>query len=1050
MSKRISDFHNRPEIWSLVSGVEAGALAADLGGAPDHRSSDTAPDELRVAAMMALTEVIGHRSVESLIRSLAASDDAADLAEGGAFEKWDAYLTALEVRGETPDLDELVFYCASGLLARQQVEVRSTLRALGQAEFGAQSSNRGWSGRVRDSISSALILTVRQTSRRDLAAAMEAIQELAEEQRSLEAEWLDSRMHPATDAIGLLGYYHLARAIARTSEFLREGSVASEAGAVSDVGPELRRLLSRADEYLGLSADVETQFWLNAVAVLLWTLRTDSVWISGRGISERLDRLLDELAQGQRERNVFSLLPSQQDAIRGSLMDASKVAIVLQMPTSSGKTLLAEFAILQTLDAFKEHARVVYLVPTRALATQTFRTLSEDLGPLGIDVMAAASAIEEDPYELELLRATSGVIVATPEKLDLLLRSHPEWFEQLRLVVVDEAHLLSESERGVRLELLLATIRRERPEARLLLMTPFVKNAKAIATWLGGARGLPITVQWRPVRLLLGLAEVIGSRRTTRFVTRWREPYRPSAPEKTVTIPAGVNKSALASTKDRVTHLADKLGGLGSVLALYSGSKRGPELAAARAAEGREALPESQRTATLRVAIALAEDEFGEGAPLPECLKRGVAYHHAALSPTLRYLIEDQVRSGTVKVIAATTTLAQGMNFPVASVIVHSVHKPYGKGALSSSEFWNIAGRAGRAGMVEKGLVLFANQEHRDHWLRYANDLSAHLRSSLLDILTSIGLPGATLKEQYRRHEELRPFIQYLAHAAASSSPEEALDELDELLQGSLANSQVASEGEAQVLQRVARQYLAELTGTQPGLLRAADRVGLGSFSFNELYAKIRADAILRAGPRALVDRREAGLVALVEALRWLPELDLALGKGTGDMDVEAVARVVQGWMDGRRIVDLAAEFPGSDKDDQVRNAGAYLFSKVSQTVAWGAHAYLRGWGIGQPKDSEWESTEDAMLPAYIQHGVHTPEAAVASLLSIPRQLAEPIGGVYRELYGRLQPAEAGRLRKFVENADVQVWQAAVERSNLQVSAADVRSVWRQMRGLER
>jgi replicative superfamily II helicase len=1040
-------------VHDLIAEVEAGLIAADLNGEAEATPDSQAVHQLRVAASLALAEQIGQQTVEQILRAMTAPEGLVDGSHNTrAFEKWDAYLGALESTGSQPKLDDLVYYAASGLLARQQVEVRGTLRSFTKrnhlADFNQTSA--GWVEYVRDQIGKALLLTVVQRDKDDLEASIAAIEGLAVQQRNLESQWLDRSAKPARDALALLGYYHLALAVSRTSEFLLSGSVDSGEGLSMDVGVELRRLLSRADEYFTFSSDAETRLWLNCVTVLLWVLRTDSLWVSGRGISDRLDKLLIELARGARERNVFSLLPSQQDAIRASLMDASRVAIILQMPTSSGKTLLAEFTILQTFDAFKESSRVVYLVPTRALATQAHRMLAEDLGPLGIDVIAAASAFEEDPFEVELLNSSNGVVVATPEKLDLLLRSHPEWFESLRLVVVDEAHCLSDSERGVRLELLLANVRRERPDARLLLMTPFVENADDIASWLGGARGLKISVQWRPVRLLLGLAKLTGVRKATRFVTEWKEPHRPHVVPRSIEIPAGVNKTALGSTRDKVACLARKFGSLGSVLALYSGSRTGPELLAVEAAESFSELALEDQPPGLRVAVALAEEEFGSNSRLAMCLKRGAAYHHSALSPTLRYLIEDQVRHGTVRFIAATTTLAQGMNFPVATVLVHSVHKPHGKGDLSVSEFWNIAGRAGRAGMVERGFVVFANEKHQKHWEEYGSGLNTSVKSALLKVLVLIGSTSASIgiKEQYRLHEELRPFIQYLAHAAATSSAEAALDQLEELLQGSLANAQVTTEVESRNLKNVARKYLSELTGRSAGLLKVGDRTGLGSFSFDELYAKIHDSETLMAGPKVLSENREKGMVELVEALRWLPELNLAIGKGEGDMDVAAVARVIQGWLDGRRIPELAAEFPGKSDEDRVRNASTYIFSTVSQTVAWGAHAYVRGWGMSQPTQSKWEKSEGAMLPAYIQHGVNTPEAAVLSLLNVPRQIAEPLAGIYRSAHGSLQPDEVGKLREFAETSSVDVWDAALAKSFLQVNAKDLRVVWRQMRGL--
>ena len=164
-------------------------------------------------------------------------------------------------------------------------------------------------------------------------------------------------------------------------------------------------------------------------------------------------------------------------------------------------------------------------------------------------------------------------------------------------------------------------------------------------------------------------------------------------------------------------------------------------------------------------------------------------------------------------------------------------------------------------------------------------------------------------------------------------------------------------------------------------------------------------------------------------------------------MNVKVVARVVQGWLDGRRIVELAEEFPGEREDERIRKAATYMFSTVSQTVAWGAHAYLRSWGLGRT-DSGRQAPEEAMLPAYIQHGVHTPEAAVVSLLSVPRQVAEPLASVYRGRNGPIRAGEAKRLREFVEQADVDIWREALRISTLDVDPGDMRAVWRQMRGL--
>ena len=92
----------------------------------------------------------------------------------------------------------------------------------------------------------------------------------------------------------------------------------------------------------------------------------------------------------------------------------------------------------------------------------------------------------------------------------------------------------------------------------------------------------------------------------------------------------------------------------------------------------------------------------------------------------------------------------------------------------------------------------------------------------------------------------------------------------------------------------------------------------------------------------------------------------------------------------------------------------------------------------------------DAMLPSYIEHGVHTPEAAVASLLSVPRQLAETFATEYRRQNGPLTPERSPAFREYLEGTDTQTWRRVVEGSSLagRVDPDDARAVWRQMQGL--
>ena len=1047
---RLTALFDNSVIEDMRNDIEARNLDRQVNPNSMRSGDGEAASRLRVAAIASYIDLVGGQRIEDwLKRDERASHQANGLAET-CFANWRGYLEGLAETNAIAVTDDLLFFAAAGFIADKPQEVRDTLRRSrlrGWLEHNrAELPRLDWLERVRAYVSLAVLLTVRQEGRADIEDGGAALRELAGFQRTVETEWITDQENQKRDALTLLGFYHLAEAVIKTSEFLLAGTLRST-GRPRAITPELRRLLVRAEEFLSLTGDSETTLWVVTVGICLDSLRGQSLWTRSRGISERIDRLLEELTQSGRPHPVFSLLPSQQEALRKAFLDPSKLAIVLQMPTSSGKTLLAEFAIAQTFDAYRDQTRVVYLVPTRALATQVRRVLAEDLGPLGITVSAAGAAFEEDPYELELLRETDGVVVATPEKLDLMLRAHSEWFESLRLIIVDEAHLLHDGERGMRLELLLANIRREQPDVRMILLTPFMENADEIATWLSPERGHSINVQWRPSRLLLGLASIAGKRGDWHFEINWDDPYDERVKPKALIVPIGATKSKVLTNIDRVLLLGEKLRPLGSVLAMFSASPADAEEAARRFGASVLPLVADDQTPQLRLAIALARHEFGEDSTVASCLERGVAYHHSSLSPILRYLIEDQIKARTLKFVAATSTLAQGMNFPVATVLVHSVHKPRGLGNLSAAEFWNIAGRAGRVGMVEQGLVVFADENHKKHLEHYSSDLKNVLASALLTILPNLRA-DRPLKDQYRELPALRPFIQYLAHAAASTDAADAIANLEELLQQSLANHQIKTTAESQKLRNIARSYLQQLITREGAMLRAADQTGLATFSFDELYAKLRNDPVLNAGPREVLGRGEPGFSKLVEALRWLPELNLAIGLGPGSMNVQVVARVVDGWVAGRQIHELAANFPGPDIFTKRRNAARYLYGTVSQTLSWGTHAYLRGWLMSGSVPDDLPP-EDKMLPAYIQFGVHSPEAAVASLLGVPRPFAEALGQIYRERSGSITPETASQFRSYVETVDTTGWQETIERSGiLGVRSEDLKVVYRQMQGL--
>jgi hypothetical protein len=145
---------------------------------------------------------------------------------------------------------------------------------------------------------------------------------------------------------------------------------------------------------------------------------------------------------------------------------------------------------------------------------QTYIRLEQDLAKIGLQIEKASGVAEIDGFEAYLVENSADltdfdVLVTTYEKLNLLIRQGLGTTERrpLVLTVVDEAHNIEEKQRGLNLELLLATIYNDCREANFLLLTPDIPNAKQIAEWLGGERGTTINIQfdwWQPNERVVG------------------------------------------------------------------------------------------------------------------------------------------------------------------------------------------------------------------------------------------------------------------------------------------------------------------------------------------------------------------------------------------------------------------------------------------------------------------------------------------------------------------------------------------------------------------
>ncbi|NHN41910.1 DEAD/DEAH box helicase [Halorubellus sp. JP-L1] len=397
----------------------------------------------------------------------------------------------------------------------------------------------------------------------------------------------------------------------------------------------------------------------------------------------------DEFVAHFQEQGVEELYPTQAAAVDAGVCEGERV--VAAIPTASGKTFIAELAMLTS------DGPALYVVPLRALATEKFDEF--DALP-GVSVGMATGDFDATDEDL----AEHDVVVATSEKVDSAIRNGAGWVETLSCVVVDEIHLLDAEGRGPTLEVTIAKLRRLTPEVQLVGLSATVGNAGAIADWLDAAL---VESDWRPVDLKTGVYADDAMRFSDGEVRR---------------VPAGDEGAARALATDVVE------GEDGQCLVFVNSRRGAQDLAStlidefyATPADVAEEVQAGARTAT--------------GVALARCVAHGVAFHHAGLASEQRQVVERAFRDRDLKVIVATPTLAAGVNVPARRVVVRDHERWNGSEMepLSVLEVHQMFGRAGRPHLDPYGeaVVVADANEVDDVRERYVDAEPEPVRSKL-------------------------------------------------------------------------------------------------------------------------------------------------------------------------------------------------------------------------------------------------------------------------------------------------------------------------------
>lgn len=399
----------------------------------------------------------------------------------------------------------------------------------------------------------------------------------------------------------------------------------------------------------------------------------------------------------------LELFPFQRDAIRAIFGGRS---VVVAAPTGAGKTLVADYAIEQALT---QDRRVVYTSPIKALSNQKFRDFRAEYGESKVGLMTGDVTLQpEAPLLIMTTEIFRNTIFEAPERLD-----------GFDFVIFDEVHFLDDRERGTVWEEAIIYAPRH---IRIVGLSATVPNVTEFAAWIEAVRELPVDViieEERPVPLTHKIwipgkgprsldeakkhyieMDAMRDRHARRRGGRGRgRPQRP-------------NRRA----QERIIHKAsgdciDYLIHRKLLPAIYFCFSRRDCERLARDNAMRDLLTTEQRNKMLAIFDDLAERYEVTDADATRSLRglaaRGVLYHHAGMLPIDKEIVERLFNTGLVRLLFATETFALGVNMPARTVCFHALCKYDGVsfGPLLGREYWQMAGRAGRQGIDDRGWV---------------------------------------------------------------------------------------------------------------------------------------------------------------------------------------------------------------------------------------------------------------------------------------------------------------------------------------------------------
>lgn len=795
------------------------------------------------------------------------------------------------------------------------------------------------------------------------------------------------------------------------------------------------------------------RFWLmKYMYISLLKFKERSVWslLYGKYSNEYIVQLIKSKPP------ILELWPNQAKIIndKSGLLNEKIRKFVISYPTSGGKSLIAELAIVRELEKDLKKT-CFYIVPTNALVHEVSKRLKDRFRRL---LYKVGDTINLGDNIIDGKSDCYNVVVTTPEKLSQLISNNikKDYISKISLIVFDEFHKISDKKRGWFIESSISYLISINNNIKMIILSAIMNNGKEICEWIdnGNNDSTYIDDLWTPAQIVKAIVNYDYKKCEGRWIEinkshpwslddyncylaeanikyiedikgRISEKYRISM----FNFPRYHDKNYKVLREKNLTKenfilgVAQKLMNIGGCLIFFNTKDECEQFIKKYNPFFEDKVVVSDEIKKL---IKYVDKRLGCNHLLVKALNNNMAFHHSSLPVDIREALEDYFSKGYIKILISTTTLAEGVNFPIQNFI-YSGKKHNNQRVINISDFKNIAGRVGRAYQSTYGQVVFIDYYNKgidEEYIKFnshKNIITSSIANyvNLDEELSSFTKFEPSILEESMDDDIILNFIKSLLLFYNEFGNDE--DNIDLLIDNTLLAKQINTE-KLEIVKTFSRKVFNSFNEKDKQYLEEVQVSGLSFDSYNKIY-KISEDIYFNIVNKKISEFSFKEIITkevfnkILKVKECIPKLIRRSTANSRKVNINEYLLLID-WIDSNlSLVELSEKY-FFEVDEE------YKMARFTEYVK-DMYEYKLPWIIGiivsiikglAKKDNKENYIFLDDFPIYIMYGITTKEQVDLALLGIEsRDTIKDLNKFIIKNYNYNDLEELSSIIKFIE-----------------------------------